>query len=210
MKRQWISTAVFLLSTAVGVCELVVAQETWRVSVSSSGDQGNGDSGDYLYGQTLPSLSANGRFVAFISDASNLVMGDTNQATDVFVHDRQTGTTNRVSVDSSGAQANNYCGVPSISADGRFVAFYGLASNLVPGDSNNGGDAFVHDRDTGITTRVSVDSSGVQGNAWSSGGAVSADGRFVAFYSTANNLVPGDTNQVIDVFMHDRQTGMTE
>ena len=146
-----------------------------RVSVDSSGLQGNN------YSKT-PAISADGRFVAFRSAADNLVSGDTNETEDVFVHDRQTGETTRVSVDSSGAQANSYSTNPAISADGRYVAFTSFASNLVAGDTNELTDVFVHDRQTGATTRVSVDSSGVEANGESSEYyvSISGDGRYVA------------------------------
>jgi tricorn protease-like protein len=176
--------------------------QTSRVSMDSAGTQGNHDSG-------WPSISADGRYVAFQSYASNLVPGDTNNASDVFVHDRQTGQTSRVSMDSAGTQGNNESLYLAISADGRFVAFQSYASNLVPGDTNNAPDVFVHDRQTGQTTRASVSSSGAQGNSGSDWPSISADGRFVAFLSYASNLVPGDTNDVRDIFVHDRQTGQT-
>jgi Tol biopolymer transport system component len=195
-------TASALLSTLLlaGVCS---AQTTERVSVDSSGAQGNsGSAGD--------SISADGRYVAFWTDADNLVPGDTNVIHDIFVHDRETGVTERVSVSSAGVQGNNWSAVPSISADGRYVAFESWASNLVPGDLNAFGDVLVHDRQTGVTERVSVDSSGAEGNDRSWFPSISADGRYVAFESSANNLVPGDTNGAPDVFVHDRQTGVTE
>jgi Tol biopolymer transport system component len=178
--------------------------QTTRVSVASDGTQGNGGS-RWL----PPSISADGRYVAFSSDASNLVPGDTNAAPDVFVHDRQTGHTSRVSVASDGTQGNAGSVGHSISADGRYVAFASGASNLVPGDTNNYTDVFVHDRQTGQTSRVSVASDGTQGNRYSSRPSISADGRYVAFISEASNLVPGDTNAAIDIFIHDRQTGQT-
>ncbi|HWP32099.1 MAG TPA: hypothetical protein VNK96_10315 [Fimbriimonadales bacterium] len=179
--------------------------KTTRVSVSSSGAQGNGGIGL----EPSPSISADGRFVAFDSEASNLVSGDTNGANDVFVHDRQTGKTTRISVSSSGSQGNSYSDSPSISADGRYVAFESYASNLVSGDTNGTDDVFVHDRQTGKTTLVSVSSSGAQGDYWSQEPSISADGRYVAFSSLASNLVSGDTNGTSDVFVHDRQTGKT-
>jgi Tol biopolymer transport system component len=111
------------------------------------------------------------------------------------------GTTERVSVSSGGAQGDDYSSDPVISADGRFVAFYSFASDLVPGDTNNAADVFVRDRQTGKTRRVSVSSGGAQGNALSFGPAISSDGRFVAFESYASNLVPNDTNNAIDVFV---------
>jgi Tol biopolymer transport system component len=175
---------------------------TTRVSLASDGMQGNGNS-------VLPSLSADGRFVAFHSIASNLVDVDTNDVWDVFVHDRQTGVTTRVSLASDGTEGNGNSVLPSVSADGRFVAFESLASNLVSGDSGGTRDIFVHDRQTGVTTRVSLASDGVQGNGDSFDSSISTDGRFVAFESLASNLVGGDTNGVRDVFVHDRQTGIT-
>ena len=176
---------------------------TERVSVDSAGNEGDG-------GSEYPSISGDGRFVAFQSDASNLVPGDTNHQDDIFVHDRLTDTTERVSVDSAGNEANSDSGRLSISGDGRFVAFISWASNLVPNDTNGTWDAFVHDRETGTTERVSVDSSGGQANANSQPTAISGDGRFVAFQSVASNLVPGDTNWEHDIFVHDRLTDTTE
>jgi Tol biopolymer transport system component len=183
---------------------------TERVSVDSSGAQGNAGSGFVTV-----SISADGRYVAFVSDSTNLVPGDTNGFRDVFVHDRQSGATERVSVDSSGVQGNSSSGLVSgvsISGDGRYVAFVSDATNFVPGDTNGDWDVFVHDRQSGATERVSVDSSGAQGDAGSGydGISISADGRYVAFASTATNLVPGDTNGDWDVFVHDRQSGRTE
>jgi Tol biopolymer transport system component len=163
----------------------------------------NGDS-------VSPAISADGRFVAFESTASNLVAGDTNESTDVFVRDRVAGTTERVGVASDGAQANSDSYSPVISADGRFVAFESLASNLVVGDTNGSGDVFVRDRVAGTTERVGVASGGAQANRDSLSPAVSADGRFVAFESTASNLVAGDTNSTRDVFVRDRVAATTE
>jgi hypothetical protein len=113
-------------------------------------------------------------------------------------------TTECVSVNSRGIHGSSASWYPSISSDGRFVAFEIYATNLVPGDSNNAYDVFVHDRQTGQTTRVSVDSGGLQGNGHSSDPSISSDGRFVAFYGFATNLVPGDTNGQPDVFVRDR------
>src|SRR5205814_1700648 len=139
--------------------------------------------------------------------ATNLVPGDTNGQSDVFVHDRQTRLTERVSVDSAGNQADGESASPALSADGRYVAFSSSATNLVPGDTNGQSDVFVHDRQTRITERVSVDSAGNQADGESASPALSADGRYVAFSSSATNLVPGDTNGQSDVFVHDRRTG---
>jgi tricorn protease-like protein len=175
---------------------------TELVSVSGSGAQANGDS-------QAPSISSDGRFVAFQSQATNLVPNDINHNQDVFVHDRQTGTTEIVSVSGSGAQGNNFSYQPSISSDGRFVAFYSDATTLVPDDTNARSDVFVHDRQEGTTERMSVDSSGAQGNGGSGFPSISSDGRFVTFSSHATNLVPGDTNDTGDIFVHDQQMGTT-
>jgi Tol biopolymer transport system component len=175
---------------------------TTRVSVGSAGNQANEDS-------SSSSISADGRFVGFWSNASNLVPGDTNDSSDIFVRDLSTNTTTRVSVDSAGNQGTGGSSDASISADGRFVAFSSNASNLVPGDTNASGDIFVRDLLTNTTTRVSVDSAGNQGNDASSGGSISADGRFVAFSSLASNLVPGDTNASRDIFVRDLSTNTT-
>src|SRR5262245_421373 len=177
-----------------------------RVSVSTTGQQGNGAS----FGV---SISGDGRLVVFQSRASNLVPDDTNDTTDVFVHDRQSGQIEMVSVSTDGVQGARFSFAPAISADGRFVVFGSYASNLVPNDTNNSGDVFVRDLENRTTTRVSVDS---QGNEVESGSvetywmpAISADGRFVAFESDAEKLVPNDTNNGIDVFVHDRLTRTT-
>ncbi|MCB2188664.1 MAG: hypothetical protein KQJ78_19775 [Deltaproteobacteria bacterium] len=176
--------------------------ETTRVSVDSTGAEGNA-------GSLAPSLSADGRQVAFESSASNLVAGDSNASSDVFVHDRLTGQTTRVSVDSAGLQADGGSYNTQISADGRFVAFESDATNLVAGDTNFLNDIFVHDRTTGQTTRVSVDSAGAQSNGASNHPAISGDGAFVAFESGADNLVAGDTNVSYDIFVHELATGVT-
>lgn len=180
-----------------------VTGTTTRVSMASDGGEADGRSAD-------PVLSANGRYVAFSSFASNLVEEDTNATWDVFVHDRESGTTERVSVDSLGAQASSRSFTPAISGDGRFVAFISRAADLVAGDSNRDEDVFVHDRVTGTTERVSVDSLGNQADDDSFDVAVSADGRFVVFDSYASNLVEGDDNDAFDIFVHDRLAGTTE
>ena len=180
-----------------------LAAVTERVSLGAGGVEGNDFS-------VSSALSADGRFVAFNSAASNLVAGDTNGVEDVFVRDRQTATTERVSVDSGGGQANGASFLGGMSADGRFVVFASTASNLVPGDTNGLRDVFIRDRQMGTTERVSVSSLGAEANADSFDASVSADGRFVAFESAASNLVTGDTNGVSDDFVRDRQTGVTE
>ncbi len=184
----------------------LLTNTTTRVSVDSAGNQGNGDFSSF---SLVPSISADGRFVAFKSNAFNLVPGDTNNKEDIFVRDLLTNTTTRVSVDSAGNQAIDNSSAPSISADGRFVAFSSDAFNLVPGDTNNTRDIFVRDLSTNITTRVSVDSAGNQGKNLSRAPSISANGRFVAFLSNASNLVPGDTNNKEDIFVRDLSTNTT-
>ncbi len=175
---------------------------TKLVSVDSTGKHGTSAS-------TWPSISSDGRQVAFGS-YSALIAGDTNSDEDVYVHDLQTGKTARVSVSASGGQSNNDSGYPSISSDGRYVAFYSKATNLIPNDTNGSWDIFVHDRQSGATKLVSVSSTGGQGNGWSLFPSISGKGRYVAFISSATNLVAGDTNGKVDVFVHDSQTGKTE
>src|SRR5258706_12926625 len=181
---------------------LILPGDTIRVTVDSSGGQGIGPS----FGS---SISADGRYVAFHSDAINLVPNDTNENIDVFIHDTQTGNTTRVSVDSNGVQSNGGSSAPAISADGRYVAFDSAATNLVPNDTNGNWDVFIHDMQTGNTTRVSIDSNGTESNGGSGSSSISADGRYVAFESEATNIVPDDTNGADDVFVHDLQTGNT-
>lgn len=155
-----------------------------------------------------PSISADGRFVAFASEASNLVACDTNACSDVFVYDRQTGRTERVSLGMSGAQANEGSAQPAISADGRWVTFASLASNLVPADLNDAPDVFLYDRSTGKTRLLSrMPDNFHSGNGGSSWPSISSDGQRVAFLSLASDLVQGDTNGVADVFLYDADKG---
>jgi Tol biopolymer transport system component len=156
-------------------------------------------------------VSADGRYLAFTSDAPNLVGGDTNNTSDIFFRDRITKQTRRVSVGVGGAQANGPSYSPAVSADGRFVAFVSEADNLVAGDTNQVADVFVRDLAAGVTTRVSVDSANpaVQGNGPSYEPSLSADGSKVSFTSEASNLAAGDTNGVADVFVRDRAASVT-
>lgn len=157
-----------------------------------------------------PALSADGRYVAFQSLAGNLVTGDTNGAWDIFVRDRQTDTTHRVSVSTGGGQADGSSFNAAISADGRYVAFQSEAANLVTGDANGCWDVFVHDRQTGETRRVSLSWDGAEIPGDSTAPAISADGRHVAYTSRADTVVPGDTNLDMDVFVTDWQSGTVE
>ena len=172
------------------------------VSVASDGRQGIADSFD-------PWISGNGRYVVFASNATNLVEADTNHQMNVFLHDRKTGRTGRVSKAWNGAEPDGGSYSPSINADGRYIAFQSHASNLAPGDTNAKVDIFVYDRDTDRTTRVSVASDGMQGNHHSVAPFLNGDGRYLAFQSYATNLVEGDTNGHADIFMHDLKTRST-
>lgn len=172
---------------------LGIAGPIVRASVASDGTQANGDSYD-------PMISGNGEFVVFRSLASNLVENDTNGVWDIFVHELSTGVTERVSVASDGTQANRGSFSAQISDNGRFVVFRSNASNLVPNDTNERFDIFVHDRQTDQTVRVSVPDGGSEADNHSYQPAISGDGRWIAFESDATNLVPNDTNRARDIF----------
>jgi Tol biopolymer transport system component len=206
MRHRFVVFVAFIL--AVGMVVMIArslnyawAQSTGattRISVDLYGNEANGSS-------TFPAVSANSRFVAFDSGATNLVSVDTNDHQDIFVHDRAMGGITRVSVVSDSTQADGSSYAPAISAGGRFVAFHSYATNLVAGDTNGWVDVFVHDGLTGDVARVSVAGDGTEGlHGGSLYPAISADGRFVAFYSCADNLVISDTNDYCDVFVRDR------
>jgi Tol biopolymer transport system component len=177
--------------------------KTTRVSLDSKGRQ-------TPTGQAFaPSVSANGRWVAFDSDADSFVPNDTNERTDIFVRDTRTGRTSRVSVSSSGGQADAHSFTPSISGDGRWVAFVSDATNLVPGDTNGGTDVFLHDRRSGRTTRMSVAIDGRETEG-GDGPAISANGRFVV-YNAAKPLRSIGTDEDLDgTFVYDTRTRKRE
>jgi Tol biopolymer transport system component len=156
-----------------------------------------------------PVISADGRYVAFVSDDSKLTAGDTNQKNDIFRKDLQTGAIVRVSTNAAGAQADGGSEYPQISADGRFVVFSSLASNLVAGDSNNYNDIFYKDMQTGAIQLVTVTASGLQDNAASARPSISADGRYVAFYSQSKAFSPNEdlSKAPVNVFIKDMQSG---
>jgi Tol biopolymer transport system component len=156
-----------------------------------------------------PAVSEDGRYVAFSSPASTLVAGDANSTFDVFVTDRRSGLIEMVSVSGSGQGGDDFSLSPEITPDGRVVGFNSAATNLVPGDTNGFGDAFVHDRETGRTVRVSIGLDGAEPNGPTFAPELSADGRLAVFDSDASNLVPGDDNGTTDVFVHDLQSGET-
>lgn len=186
-------TDVFLRDRWMGTTE--------RLTIAFNGGQTDFPSGPVF-------LSDDGRYAAFLSVATNLVPDDGDVRRDVFVRDRQAGTTERVNLSPEGEEADADAKRVAFSGDGRFVAYASPASNLVPGDANGARDIFVYDRALGVTERVSVGSSGEEGNGDSTAPAISADGRFVAFVSAATNLVPGGTLRP-QVFVHDRATGET-
>ncbi len=189
------STDAFVRDLRAGV--------TTRVSVASDGSQANARVGEVGF-------SATGRYVLMVSAASNLVAGDTNGATDLFLHDTRTGTTTRVNVADDGSETNGFIELsPTVSADGRFVAFTSTATNLVSGDTNGVADVFVRDLRRGHTRRVSVGLAGAESDGRSTGALISAGGRYVAFGAVATNLVAGDTNGVQDVFVRDLVVGRT-
>jgi quinohemoprotein amine dehydrogenase alpha subunit-like protein/WD40 repeat protein len=199
--------AVTVLAAGLGAVpfpEALAVRSTLRVSLAPDKSEGNSHS-------LQTALSMDGRWLAFASLATNLVDGDTNGSADVFVLDRRTGTITRASVGAGGVEAERGGSSlgPSISADGRFVAFESAARNLVTGDNNGVQDVFVHDSQTGTTVRASVNSGGSEADKDSRAASISGDGRFVAFQSNATNLVANDTNSTEDIFVFDRQTGQT-
>ncbi len=202
----FLSAAVLVPGDDNGVADVFVYDRLdgglERVSVSSTGAGADGES-------FVPSISADGRRVAFASVASNLVAGDSNGVNDVFVHDRLTGVTVRASVGTDGAQGSGPSFGPDLSASGTVVAFTSFAFELVPSDANGSHDVFVRDLSAGTTRRVSVTSAGGESDALSIDASLSDDGLIVAFTSNATNLVVGDGNGTGDVFVHDLATGVT-
>lgn len=193
---QFPDSDVFVHDRRTGVTECI--------SLDPAGVDGNEQS-------SFPALSANGRFVAFESRASNLVAEDNNEQSDVFVRDRKTGAIERVSVDAEGAESIGLSREAAISASGRFVAFESMAPTLVPDDGNGAFDVFVRDRKRGTIRRVSVGSGGTEAHGGDSANpSISANGNFIAFQSDATDLVPDDGNGKTDVFVHDRKLGVTE
>jgi hypothetical protein len=211
--QHWTDRGVKLAILVLAILVAVVMQSgaalaitTERVSVSSAGVQGN------LSTSNVQSVSSDGRYVAFVSSASTLLppFVDTNGAADIFVRDRLTSTTTRVSEKTGGGQATGTSLYPSITPDGRYVVFWSTAANLDPADTNGQSDVFVHDRTLNTTQLVSYGAGGVLGNS-SSGpqSSISDDGRYVVFESSASNLVAGDTNGAADIFLRDRTLSTT-
>jgi len=196
---------VFVRTATAGIERASAPSDGGAAQVA--GEQSNGSS-------SQPDLSANGRYVVFTSTGSNLVPGDDNGASDVFVRDLATGKTARVSVSSSGLEANGASSAAAISSDGSVVSFASAATNLTSGDHNDVADVFVHELTTGKTERVSVSATGSSQNKavrspFTQVSDLSRRGRYVVFDSDATNLVRGDRNRRTDVFRHDRKTGLT-
>ena len=192
-------TLSFTLSSST-----VIAGPTTLVSVKSQNKQSNGASSD-------PSASDTGQFIAFVSLATNLAKPCSNGANQIFVRDRTAGTITCVSVNSNGKQGDQDSHAPSISSDGRFVAFDSAATNLTGGKCDNGfNHIFVRDQSEGTTTCVSVRSSGTEGNGDSFEPSISSDGQIVVFQSLATNLTTRCTNGNSHVYLHDLTTGQTK
>ncbi|KAF0191837.1 MAG: WD40 domain-containing protein [Gammaproteobacteria bacterium] len=174
-----------------------------RVSRAGDGSQANAFSAE-------ATISADGRYVAFASDADNLAPDDTNLVSDIFLYEVATGAVERASVGGNGAQANDMSYEPFLSSDGRYATFLSSADNIAPGDNNGvywrGADIFVRDRIARSTVLISISTSGAGGNGRSEQGAMSSDGRYVVFVSRADNLAPDDINGAADIFLHDRDT----
>lgn len=204
MSRRTRTTFCLLVAGAVTAlaATTATAQTSGRItraSVGALGGEAHGNSG-------VPSLSGDGRYVAFASDAADLVPGDTNDDTDVFVRDRQSGVVERVSLAWNGNEARDDSDCPAVSDDGRFVAFMSRAWNLYPGGANLGSprwDVYLRDRQTGTSTRLSVATDGGDPNADSGCPSISGDGARVVFDSQASNLVAADGNAAPDVFLWD-------
>ncbi len=173
---------------------------TTRISVTSNGDQADGD-------LSIPSISGDGRYVVYVSNATNLVSGDTNNLSDVFLYDNQTRTTIRISIGPGGTQADGMSYNPRISADGHYVVFASQATTLVPDDTNNVADIYLYNVQDQTLSRVSVNGNGEQANGASNNPSITADDRYIIYSSAATNLVPGDANGYEDVFRYDTQTG---
>ena len=172
------------------------------VSIGFPGASAHGDSNEVA-------VSADGRYVVFASDAADLVLGDLNGFEDIFVRDMQTGTTMRISISSSGVEANGPSGRPNVSADGNLIVFESDARNLGSSpDLNNYTDVYRHDRSTGQTVRISTTTLSLDTDGASTDPVISADGAVIAFRSEATNLIGGDTNSAADVYVSD-STGIT-
>lgn len=172
-----------------------------RISTTTGGDEGNAAS-------TNPVVSSDGRWVAFQSNASDLVSGDTNSGADVFLKDTQLGTLTRISTTTAETEGDGTSFAPAMSPNGRYVSFDSTSTNLASGDSNAVDDIFLKDIQTGTLSRVTSTFTGGFGNKDANDSRLSSDGRYVSFESAASNFVSGDANGNWDVFVKDMQTGI--
>ncbi|MGH9040747.1 MAG: hypothetical protein ACRDZ3_11015, partial [Acidimicrobiia bacterium] len=214
MRLRWLAVVVAAGLVPAGGAEAQTATEvpappgiTSRVSVGAGGAQVRGGGPSVIESMAT---SADGSVVAFVSNATNLVPGDANGVFDVFTYEVATGRTTRVSLATDGSEAAAPSQEVAISGDGKVVAFVSAAPNLVANDANGQKDVFVRDRAAGTTTRVSMGTGGGEASAGSGQPSLSDDGRWVAFASTAPNLVAGDANAVSDIFLHDRAGAITQ
>lgn len=195
--------------TSLAVCVLMAGvigrAQTCQTTVISNPHGGGWGDGPSFTGVQ----SSDGSVVVFSDASTNLIIPDNNLHFDAYWRDRHAGVLRRVSVSSTGVQANNSTYALDLSDDSQTVLLGSYATNLVPGDNNASPDIFVHELLTGTTTRVNVDSLGAEANQGAGQCAMSGDGQLVVFESTSTNLAPGDTNSSTDVFLHDRSTGIT-
>lgn len=180
-----------------------VSGQTYRVNVASDGSESNGLS-------IHPAIASQSRIIAFESSATNLVTNDNNNRSDIFIHELDSAVTERVSISTLGVESDQHSRSPAISQDGRYVVFENSSDVLVTGDTNNSQDIFMRDRQTNETVLVSLDDAGIQANGGSSHPDISANGRYVVFQTSANNLVQDDTNAQQDIYRKDMQTGQIE
>ncbi len=179
------------------------AARTWRVSVSADGREADNFS-------SAPRLSPDGRHIVFESWAGNLVSGDTNGGPDVFLAAIDGSGLRRISVGPGEVEGDGHARLPDVSSDAACITFFSVAANLVPGDSELIGDVYIRNPPSGEVRRISQSREGDGGDADSDQPAVSADGRWVVFASKAKNLLAGDANKKVDVFVYDVQTGTLE
>ncbi len=215
-RRRRLAPLAVVAAALASIAPGTPAQQRFeRVSVSGSGVEGNAHQPS-----DFARVSADGRFVAFSSNATNLAPNDANGRLDVYLRDRQLGTTVLISATAAGFAGNDRSELADLSEDGRFVVFLSWASDLVPGDTNGFRDLYVRDRDpdgnglfdeaNATTIRATLGAGGVQPNEQCTSGSISADGRFIAFDSDASNLVAGDVEGRTDVFVRDLSTGAIE
>lgn len=209
---RFLGIGCIFLFISLGTVDTRAATDTSVLLVSTSTDGGYNANG----GSHAPAISADGRYVVFLSEASNLVTDDENGLLDVFVYDVWTRTTTLVSRNYDGGPANGEPSRPSISANGKFIVYSSDASNVVPDDDNEASDVFLYNRLLGVTELISVNSDGNPGNknSFTRRPSVSEDGRFVVFFSNSTNLAPEydieDDPETNHVYLRDRGSGTTE